>query len=366
MIEPALAFIDSLFTPLIGQTYAEIATALVVILIFFLIAKLVNFIFKKVVLRATAKTQTELDDMVVNAISLPLLIGIVVAGIFVALQGLPVLAQFADLINLSFSVFYIFFISMIAIRVIDVFVVWYATSAAKKTKSKVDDNFLPIIKRLVNIGVLVFALMALLGLFGIELTAAVAALGVGGIAIALALQDTLKEFFAGGHVILDKPINIGDLIELESGDRGTVVDVGWRSTTIRTWSQNYVTLPNSKIANSKLINYTQPVQEIGFAVAGGVGYHEDLDKVEKTLIDEAKKLIKRLDCGVEGFTPLVRYQQFGDSNIDFKVIFRTKTFGDQYMVKHEFIKAVKKRFDKDGIEISWPVRKVYNHKGKGK
>jgi small-conductance mechanosensitive channel len=252
------------------------------------------------------------------------------------------------------------------IRIINAFVQWYAIDVAHKTKSKVDDQFLPMIRRVVTGVVLLISLVWILGAFGVEITALIATMGVGGIAIALALQDTLKEFFSGAHVILDKPIKIGDFIELESGDKGTVTDIGWRSTTIKTFSRNYVIIPNSKLASSKLINYDQPKQEVGFSVDGGIGYHEDLDRVEKVLVDEAKKVMKKMGTGASDFEPFVRYQEFGDSNINFKVVFRVKTYADQFALKHEFMKDIKKRFDKEGIEISWPVRKVYTHKGRGK
>ena len=366
MLEEALTFMDSLFSPLVGEFYADFMTAGIMIVLFFFLAKLVNFILKRFVLHVSSKTDTELDDLIVDAISLPLIIGIVVIGLFIGIQGLPALAAFGDTINLSFSIFYILFSALIAIRVINAVVYWYATRAAHKTKTKVDDQFLPIIRRVILGVVLLFALMAILGVFGVELTAAIAALGVGGIAIALALQDTLSEFFAGGHVILDRPITIGDFIELDSGDRGRVTDIGWRSTTIKTWEGNYVVLPNSMIANSKLINFDKPKQELGFVVDVGVGYHEDLERVEKVTLDVANKVMKTLDVSPKGFEPVVRYAGFGDSNIDFRVVLRVKNFSDRFLLRHEFIKALKKRYDKEGIKISWPVRKVYQHKGKGK
>ena len=366
MFENELILIDSVVQPLVGTEYAGFVTAGIVIVTFLLAAWVVSWIFRVVISRATSKTSTDLDDMLMNAISLPLIIGIGIVGLFVALQRIPLSPEEGNYVNLGFSVFYILFGALIAIRIINVIVYWYAENAAKKTKSKFDDHFLPPIRRMISLIVLLVALTMMLGVFGVDLTAAVAALGVGGIAIALAFQDTLKEFFAGGHVILDKPIKIGDLIELESGDRGTVQDIGWRSTVISTWDGNYITLPNTRIANSKLINYTQPARDIAFVIQMGVGYHEDLDRVEKITREEARKIVKKLGTGVEGWDPLVRFKNFGDSNIDFAVVFKVRSFGNQHEMKHEFIKAIKKRYDKEGIEISWPVRKVYEHKGKGK
>ena len=366
MFESALAFVDSLVSPFVGEVYADYITAAIVIAAFFVVAKAVNFIIKRFVLHVSAKTKSELDDLLVGAISLPLILGIVLMGIFVALQGLPELSDYAFYINSGFTVFYILFGALVAIRVINAIVQWYAIEVAAKVHTKVDEHYIPMMKRVVSGIVLLLALVWMLGTFGIEITALVAALGVGGIAIALALQDTLKEFFAGAHIIMDRPIKIGDFIELDSGDRGTVMDIGWRSTRIKTFPGNYVIIPNSKLASSKLINYDQPKQEIGFGVECGVSYHEDLERVERVSLDVAKKVLKKLGTGAKDFEPFARFNEFGDSNINFKIIFRVNKFADQYLLKHEFIKALKKRFDKEGIEISWPVRKVYMHKGRGK
>jgi MscS family membrane protein len=366
MLDQIPNFIDSIVAPYADGISADIITSVIIIAAFFVLAKIVSVVFERFVLRISAKTKTDLDDLIAHAISLPIIIGVGVIGIFVALQGLPEISGYEYYVNTGFSVFYILFAALISIRVINAFVYWYAKSNAEKTKTKFDDHFLPSIRRLVILVVLLFAATAILGVFGVELTALITTLGVGGIAIALALQDTLKEFLAGGQVILDKPIKIGDLIELDSGDMGTVMDIGWRSTVIKTWQNNYVTLPNSMIANSKLINFSQPARDYAFAMTLGVGYHEDLDKVEKVTLDEARKVLKKLDTGVKDFDPVVRFKNFGDSNIDFAVVFKVKQFGDQHPLKHEFIKAIKKRYDKEGIEISWPVRKTYNFKGKGK
>ncbi len=366
MLETVLGYVDSFVLPFVGRVYADYITAVVIIAAFFVAAKAVNFIIKRFVLHVSTKTKSELDDLLVDAISLPLVMGIVVAGVFVALQGLPELSEYALYINGGFTVFYILFGALVAIRVINAIVRWYAIEVATRTHTKMDEQYLPTIKRVVSGIILLLALVWILASFGIEITAIVAAMGIGGIAIALALQDTLKELFAGAHVMMDRPIKLGDFIELDSGDRGTVIDIGWRSTKIKTFTRNYVIIPNSKLAASKLINYDKPKQEIGFGVECGVSYHEDLDRVEKVTVEVARSVLKKLGTGAKGFEPLVRFKEFGDSNINFKVIFRVSKFADQYVLRHEFIKALKKRFDKEGIEISWPVSKVYMHKGRGK
>ena len=359
-------FVSELVSPFVGQVYADYAVAVIIILAFVVFARLFNFIIKHFVLHISAKTKTELDDMIVNAISLPIFIAIMLIGVFIAIQTLPELSVYAFYINTSFTIFYILFGALLVIRIIGAFVQWYAMNVAQRTKSKVDDQFLPVIKKVIKGVVLFLALIAIMGVLGVNLDSVVVGLGVGGIAIALALQDTLSQFFSGAYIILDRPIKIGDFVELDSGEKGYVTDIGWRSTRIRLLSNNLIIIPNSKLAESKIINYDSPQQEQSVVVPVGVSYHEDLEKVEKVTVEVARKMQKTVEGAVKEHEPFIRYNEFGDSNINFSVILRVQNYVARYKLIHEFMKALKKEYDRKGIEISWPVRKVYTHKGRGK
>ncbi len=344
--------------------YTEYVGVVIILIISLMLGKIINFVIKKSVLHVTSKTKTVLDDLVIGAISKPIFVGIFLVGLQLSIGGLSILASYASEIMFGFTLIYAAFVGWFAVRIINAIIGWYAVEMAQKTKTKADEQFLPIFKKVAYGVVGIIILIWLLGQMGVEITTLVAAMGIGGLAIALALQDTLSEFFAGAHIIMDRPIKIGDYVELESGDKGTVVDIGWRSTRIRNYQNNMVVIPNSKLSSSKIVNYYTPMEEIGFTVACGVGYGEDLEKVEKITLDVAKNVIKKLNVAPKDFDPVLRFQEFGDSNINFKVIFRAKKYADQFLVKHEFIKELKKRYDKEKIEIAWPVTTVYLHKGK--
>ena len=128
---------------------------------------------------------------------------------------------------------------------------------------------------------------------------------------------------------------------------------------IRTLPNTLVIVPNSKIASTIITNDSLPVPEMSVVIQCGVAYSSDLEKVEKVTVDAAKKTQKIVTGAVKGFEPFIRYHTFGDSNINFSIILRVEKFVDKYLVTHEFIKALKKAYDKEGIEISWPVRKIY-------
>jgi len=342
------------FLPFGSEIFAGI-----IILITVVLAKIVNYTVSKIAKHVTSKTSTTLDDIIVKAVQRPIFIGILLGGIFIAIPYIGPLFVFAAEITLGFGVLYTLFGLWFAIRIVNAGIEWYSTEMAHKTKTDKDDQFLPIIKKVV-MGVFgVIALIMILGIFGIEITALIAAMGLGGLAIALALQPTLTNFFSGTQLVVDQPVRIGDFIELDSGEKGTITDIGWRSTKLKIFGDNVLIIPNSLMAEAKIINYNYPAKPFMFTLDCGVGYNEDLEKVEKVTIETAKASMKNLGTGLEEFEPFIRYKEFGDSNINFSIYFHVKKYGDKFLLRHEFIKDLKKRFDKEGIEISWPIRKVY-------
>ena len=182
------------------------------------------------------------------------------------------------------------------------------------------------------------------------------ALGVGGLAVALALQEPLANLFAGLFVTLAGQVRIGDYIKLESGEEGYIVDFSWRSTRIRMLANNLILVPNSKLAQSIVVNYHLPSQDLAVLVDVGVDYASDLAHVERVTIEVAKEVMREVNGGVSEFEPFTRYHTFGDSSINFSVILRGKEFVDQYLVKHEFVKRLHARYGKEGINIPFPIR----------
>jgi small-conductance mechanosensitive channel len=348
-------FLSDFFGP-----YADIIWAVIVLALSFFVARAVNWALKHFVVKVASRTKTELDDMIITALRKPIVLGFLLFGIYYALTNVTQLAAYSQIINDYYVFVQVFFAAFVAARLVNTFLTWYARNVAVRTKSKVDDQFLPSIKKVVYLIVFLVAMLFLMDKLGIEVTTLVATLGIGGLAIALALQSTLSNFFAGAYTTLDRPIRVGDYVELDTGDKGYVVDIGWRSTKLRRLDNNIVVLPNAKIAESKIINYDLPEHEMALVIPCGVSYESDLEKVEKVTVDVAKNIMKNIaNIPEEKFVPFIRYNEFGDSNINFSIILRVKNFVDQYLVKHELIKALKKRYDQEGIEISWPVRKLY-------
>jgi small-conductance mechanosensitive channel len=207
------------------------------------------------------------------------------------------------------------------------------------------------------------AALILLDLFGISITPILASLGIGSLAVALALQDTLGNFFAGIYVAIDKPVVEGDFVKLETGQEGYVTDVGWRSTRIRMLSNNSVIVPNSKLMGSVITNYYMPTKLMGMTIDLGVSYDSDLRKVERVTVDVIREIMRTVPGGVPETEPFIRFHTFAESSVNFSAVMQVKEFTDNYLIKHEFIKALHERYRKEGIVIPYPTRTVHTVAG---
>jgi small-conductance mechanosensitive channel len=185
-------------------------------------------------------------------------------------------------------------------------------------------------------------------------------LGLGSVAVALALQDTLSNFFAGVYLRLDNPVRVGDYIRLESGEEGFVIEQGWRSARIRTLPNNVVVVPNAKLASTIVTNYSLPEPQMSLLISVGVSYQSDPDQVERILVEEVTNASGQIEGLVATPPPFVRFiPGFGDSSLNFTLICRVASFVDQYLVQHELRKRIFARFRQEGITIPFPQRDVH-------
>lgn len=202
--------------------------------------------------------------------------------------------------------------------------------------------------------------LVLLGGLGISITPVLTALGVGGLAVALALQDTLSNFFAGIHLLIEQPIRVGDFIKLESGQEGYVEDVSWRTTRIRMPSNDMVILPNSKLTQSVLVNYHLPDPRRGISIGVSVPHHADPDMIERMLLDETLKAVGTVPGLLAEPAPSVRFiPGFGESSLDFSVNCHVGEFNDHGLVQHELRKRILKRMKLEKIDIPFPQRTIH-------
>jgi small-conductance mechanosensitive channel len=316
-----------------------------------IVAYLVTMLFKNVLLKLTAKTETELDDEMVKMMQRPVYWGVILGGFYLALRRLSLFEQYMSTVVAIVKVGFIVILLIAAIKLSNVIFGW---ANGKKLKKK-QTGFVMVFQKIVNALIYFIAIIFVLQAVGISITPLVASLGVGGLVIGLALQPTLLNYFSGLYVVADGFVKPEDYIELDNGLRGYVVSVGWRNTIIRMWNNNLVMIPNSKLADSMITNYNEPQNKSSFIVECGVAYNTDLRKAEKIALEVADKIQKKKKYGVKDYKPVVRFYEFADSNINLKVVMQSDQYKNHYEMKHDFIKDIKNAYDKAGITISFPM-----------
>jgi small-conductance mechanosensitive channel len=330
--------------------FIPVATALISASLLFL-ARSIAF---RLLHRWAERTETRFDDIIIKSLKVPSVFWCIAIGLYigVAVSDLPEK--------------YIFYFS----RAIHVIVILSITIAVANLSGKIFKNYiqkseLPIPTTGLAYGilkgtVLVIGFLIILSFLGVSITPLITALGVGGLAVALALQDTLSNLFAGIHILIEKSIRVGDFIKLETGQEGYVEDITWRTTRIRMLPNNMVVIPNSKLSQSIVTNYYLPEKKMSIQIPISVSYSSDPEIVENLLVEEAKKAVGEISGLLGTPEPLVRFiPGFGDSSLDFTLICHVQEFVDQHPVQHELRKRIFKRFKENGIEIPFPHRTVY-------
>src|SRR3989338_2966271 len=232
--------------------------SLAILVSFYALSKIVVYLSKRIILRLTKKTKTEIDDLIVNRTNGPISLILILVGFRLALLPIGIKQNILDALEHTISSFIILTITYIVIAIVDIVIDNWARKVAEKTRSTFDNDMVPLFHRFTRIFVSIVGLLFILPAWGIQIGPLLASLGIAGIAVAFALQNTLGNIFGGVSLILDKSIKVGDKIRLDNDTMGTVMDVGLRSTKIKTWDNELITVPNGKLADSKVLNFMQP------------------------------------------------------------------------------------------------------------
>jgi small-conductance mechanosensitive channel len=304
--------------------------------------------------RWAKKTESKADDIIVDTIRHPSIYWSFAIGLYVAVGVSSFPPKFVDYTLKALYILIIFSATLASANLI-----------SKLTQYAIESRELPLpatglSRAIIKAIILTIGILIILGSLGISITPLITALGVGGLAVALALQDTLSNLFAGIHILVERPIRVGDYIKIGSGEEGYVMDIGWRTTRIRMLANNVIIIPNSKLSQSIITNYYYPEKRMSLLIPVSVSYDSDPDIIEKILVEEAQKAVSDIPGLLKEPAPFVRFiPGFGDSSINFTLICQVAEYVDQYLVQHELRKRIFKRFKTDGIEIPFPIRTVY-------
>lgn len=315
---------------------------------------LARFITIKFLHRWAEKTRTQADDVIIGSLKTPSIYWAVAIGIYVGLATSDLPAKYVVYLGKAIHALVIFSITTAA-----------ANLSENAFNTYVQKMELPIPSTGLAQGILkgtiyIVGTLIVLSVIGISITPLITALGVGGLAVALALQDTLANLFAGIHILVEKSIRIGDFIKLESGQEGYVDDITWRTTRVRMLPNNMVIIPNSKLSQSVVTNYSMPEKRMSLLVPVSVSYSCDPEEVENLLVGIARDAAGKVPGLLSVPEPFVRFiPGFGASSLDFTLICQVNEFVDQYLVQHELRKMILKKFNEKGIEIPFPQRTVH-------
>src|SRR6266436_6120183 len=307
-----------------------------------------------VAVRRWSGHRTTEDSLFLRAIRVPSMLWCIVLGLFVAIEMTDLPPRLAAPIHAVLEAAIILSVTLTVAGVLGTLV------AAAGERRALAVGVTGLFRTSVRLTVLSIGGLVLLSSLGIAVTPILTALGVGGLAVALALQDTLSNLFAGIHLLADKPIRVGDYVRLSAENvEGHVVDVGWRSTRVRMLQDNVVVVPNKRVAESIITNYDLPQSRLALGIRVSVEYDSDPDRVEAVLVDEATRAAPDVPGLLDDPRPIVRLiPGFGESSLDFTLVCQVASFVDQYPVQHELRKRILRRLRAERIGMPFPTRTV--------
>jgi len=306
------------------------------------------------------KTKTTLDDRVLRVLGSYLPAISIVTSLWISFE-----AVYPDIIVEGYGEFEIYVVVMTAIvglllsSLANAVLIWYGLEIRTDKRKVRDNEVFPFVRNVVRVSIVLIFAVFILQRLGFETGAIITGLGVGGLAVALALQDTLGNFFAGVHILVDKPFREEDYVKLENGIEGSVKQIGWRTTRLITPMNNEVIVPNSKLSSSILENFSTPNEQSGLYYTIGVDYKEDIDAVEKIITDSLHKVGKANGL-LDTQSIWVRFDSFGDYSLNFKFGYNLTGYVHRFSVLKDVNRELFYAFKKNDINIPFPVRVVYN------
>lgn len=316
---------------------------------------LVGWIIEKILVRKLNRlvqsSRFGFDDFVIRAFKRMGMLWFTLAGVYYAVEELGLKRKYTAPIDKILLILVILSVTVVLAR-ISVGFIRFSLKRMGYPSTTIFTNISYIV-------ILIVGLLISLAAIDISIAPILTALGVGGLAAALALQDTLSNLFAGIQIIASKKIKPGDYVRLDSGIEGYITDITWRNSLVRTLSNNIVVVPNNKLSSTVVTNLSEPTKDLTVRVPVGVSYSSDLEKVQRVTLEVAAGVMREVPGGLAQSEPLVRYTALSDWAVEFNVILGIREQSDASPVIHEFIKRLYARFAAEGIEIPFPTRTLH-------
>ncbi|MEI6209070.1 MAG: mechanosensitive ion channel family protein [Desulfuromonadales bacterium] len=351
--------LQSLFRPLETDSAVvlwakEILAALLIMSIFWGLAHLVSAILNKWGKRLVRATATDLDDRILQRVIPHVSRLLIILGFYLAIRSLPLHEKLVQVLSGVLFVVLVIIIFNLLYHAMDELMKWYMNGRQDSNGDLISRNMMPIAEKLTLLFLMGAALIVILKHFNYDIFSVVTALGIGSLAIGLAAKDTLAHMISGFTLMLDRPFRIGDRIQLAGGQAGDVVDIGLRSTKIRTLDNQLLIIPNSDLCNTMLINQAFPDPRVKGRINIGVAYGSDVEQVKKILVETSLEV----EDVLRDPPPEAYFASFGDYALSMSLFFWVDDYGKLFAVTDSINSLIIRRFTEHAIEIPFPVRTV--------
>ncbi len=344
-----MTLINEIIQFILGYVYLKF---LLIFFITLIIAFLVKLIVKKILRPLALKTKTKIDDLIIRSISSIIFYIVLAVGIKVGLDSFEFETQ---IYNTLVESLLILLIAILIIRIIRNFAVHWMEDWAARTKSTADDRMIPLIEKILKAIVIILAVIFICSAWNVNISPLLATAGIAGLAVGLAVKDSLANIIGGVQLVLDKTFKVGDKVQLDSGEMGVILDIGLRTTKLKTYDNEVIYIPNGILANTKLKNFTVPDLSIRVNVDFGVEYGSDPEKVRQVVLEA----IKEIDTVLEDPEPLVLFLKMSDFSLDFVARAWVAEYTQAYSTFIMMTGAIYDSLKKAKIGIPFPTRTLY-------
>lgn len=349
-----MEFINEAYRFIIGNVYMRFLAVLVITLVVAFISK---WILRGILKPLTKKTKTKIDDLIIRNISSIIFYVVFLLGIKVGLQQFELRTTFFDtLVNTLLIIVVVIFL----LKIIGSFARQWMKEWKFKTKTSADERLIPFLQKVMKGIVIILAVIFIFSAWKINISPLLATAGIAGLAIGLAVKDSLGNILGGLQLVLDKTFKVGDKVQLESGEMGLILDIGLRSTKLKTYDNEIIYIPNGYLANAKIKNFTQPDFSIRVNVNFGVEYGSDPKKVSQVVL----KAIKKIDTVIDEPEPVVQFLKMSDFSLDFVARAWVKDYNQAYSTQLQMTDEIYAALNKANIGIPFPTRTVYTKQSK--
>jgi len=347
--------VSDVFQFISGNLYLRFLATFVITVIIAFLAKL---ILKQVLKPLAKKTKTKIDDLIIKSLSSIIFYIVLLLGLKVGLQYLELRENIQTVFESVINTLLILAVSLLLLKIIGNFAQQWMKEWKFRTKTTADERLIPLFQKILKAIVIILAVIFVFNAWKINISPLLTTVGIAGLAIGLAVKDTLSNILGGLQLVLDKTFKVGDKVQLESGEMGTILDIGLRSTKLKTYDNEMIYIPNGYLANAKIKNFTHPDVSIRVNVNFGVVYGSDTEKVQKVVLEAVKKI----ENVIEQPEPVVQFLKMSDSSLDFVARAWVKSYKEAYSTQLKMTDEIYNALNKANIGIPFPTRTVYTKK----